>query len=50
MVGAGERVVEAAGVPTRDGSDWAIVRDLPAFIIAVGKHRNWERGNDPPRV
>ena len=50
MVGAGERVVEAAGLPAHDGSDWGIVRDLPAFIDAVGKHRNWDRATDPPRV
>ncbi len=50
MLGAGERVVEAAGVPIRDGSDWAIVRDITAFIDAVGKHRNWDRATDPPRV
>jgi catalase len=50
MLGAGERLVEAAGVPTGDSSDWALVRELPAFIEAVGKHRNWTRMSDPPRV
>jgi catalase len=50
MLGAGETVVEAAGVPTHDASDWAIVRQLPAFIDAVGKRRNWDRTTDPPRV
>jgi catalase len=50
MLGAGERAVEAAGVPTGSRTDWALVRDVPAFIEAVGKHRNWERATDPPRV
>jgi catalase len=50
MLGAGERVVADAGVPTRDGPDWALVRDIAAFIEAVGKHRNWDRVTDPPRV
>ena len=48
--GAGERVVREAGVPTNDGSDWALVRDIAAFVEAVGKHRNWDRTIDPPRV
>jgi catalase len=46
MLGAGEKLVEAAGVPTGDASDWAMVRDLPAFIEAAGKHRNWNRGGE----
>ena len=50
MLGAGRRVVEAAGVPTGDGSDWALVRDLPAFVEAIGRHRNWDRATDPPGV
>ena len=50
MLGAGERVVEAAGVPVGDGSDWALVRDLSSFVEAVGKHRNWDRATDPPGV
>jgi catalase len=50
MLGAGQRVVEAAGVPTGDGSDWALVRDLPAFVQAIGRHRNWDRAMDPPGV
>jgi catalase len=50
MLGAGQRVVEAAGVPTGDGSDWALVRDLPAFVRAIGRHRNWDRATDPPGV
>jgi catalase len=50
MLGTGDRVVEAAGVPTRDAADWAIVRDVTAFIAAMGKHRNWDRATDPPGV
>jgi catalase len=50
MLGAGQRVAAEAGVPTDDGSDWALVRDTPAFIAAAGKHRNWGRTTDPPRV
>ena len=50
MLGAGRRVVEAAGVPTGDGADWALARDLPAFVRAVGRHRNWDRATDPPGV
>jgi catalase len=49
MVGTGERVVEAAGLPI-GRADWALARDLPAFIEAVGKHRNWDRATDPPRI
>ena len=34
-----------------DDADWALVRDdLPAFVKAVGPHRNWDRAEDPPRV
>jgi catalase len=50
MLGAGERVVREAGVPTEGSADWALVRDITAFIVAVGKHRNWDRTTDPPRV
>jgi catalase len=50
MLGAGERVVAQAGVPTNDNSDWALVREIVTFIDALGKHRNWERPVDPPRV
>jgi catalase len=50
MLGAGERVVAEAGVPVDDRSDWALVRDIGAFVGAVGKHRNWDRPADPPRV
>ena len=48
--GAGAEVAKAAGVPTDDRADWAVVRDVRAFIGAVGKHRNWDRATDPPRV
>jgi catalase len=50
LFGTGDSVAKEAGVPTDDESDWAIVRDLPAFITAIGKHRNWDRATDPPRV
>jgi catalase len=50
LSGAGEELAKAANVPTGDGADWAIVRDVRAFIVAVGKHRNWGRATDPPRV
>jgi catalase len=50
MLGAGERVVADAGIPTDDGSDWALVRDVAAFMDAMSKHRNWDRTIDPPRV
>jgi catalase len=50
MLGEGERVVAAAGVPTHDDADWALVRDLDAFTEAVAKHRNWDRPTDPLRV
>jgi catalase len=50
MLGAGERVVAQAGVPVDDPTDWAVAREIPAFTEAVGKHRNWDRAADPPRV
>jgi catalase len=50
MLGAGQKVVAEAGVPTEDGADWALVRDVAAFVGALGKHRNWDRATDPPRV
>jgi catalase len=50
MLGAGQRVAAEAGLPVKDGSDWALVRDVEAFVEAVGKHRNWDRPTDPPRV
>jgi catalase len=50
LVGAGREVATAAGVPTDDQADWALAREVPAFIGAVGMHRNWDRATDPPRV
>ena len=50
LVGAGEQLAAAAGMPTDDRADWAVARDVRAFIGAVGKHRNWDRATDPPRV
>ena len=50
MVGAGERVVESAGLPIDSRADWALTRDVPSFVEAVGKHRNWDRAPDPPRI
>jgi catalase len=50
FLGAGEAVAAAAGVPLDDPDDWAIARDLPSFVAAIGKHRNWDRATDPPVV
>ena len=50
LIGAGAELATAAGVPTDDRADWAVVRDVRAFVGAVGKHRNWNRATDPPRV
>jgi catalase len=50
LAGAGVEVAKAADVPVDDRADWAIVRDVRAFIGALGKHRNWDRATDPPRV
>jgi catalase len=50
LIGAGEQLAVAAGVPIDDRADWAVVRDVRTFIGAVGKHRNWDRATDPPRV
>jgi len=50
ILGAGERVLAEAGLPTNDASDWALVRDVAAFIEAMGKHRNWHRITDPPQI
>jgi catalase len=49
LMGAGAGLAGYAGMPTDDG-DWAVVGDVPAFIDALGRHRNWERAMDPPRV
>ena len=50
VVGAGEAVASEAGIPLDDDTDWAIVRDLPAFRKALSRHRNWDRGIDPPVI
>ncbi len=50
IAGAGETVAAAAGIPIDSKTDWAIVRELPAFVEALGRHRNWERALDPPVV
>jgi catalase len=50
MLGSGRTVVESAGVLVGKGEDWALVTDVPAFIQAVGRHRNWDRAMDPPLV
>jgi catalase len=50
LAGTGVEVAKAAGLPTDDQADWAVARDVQAFIGAVGKHRNWDRATDPPRV
>ena len=50
LMGEGETVATAAGIPLDDAGDWAIVRELPAFVEAVAQHRNWERATDPPVV
>jgi catalase len=50
IAGAGEAVAAEAGIPLDDAADWAIVRELPAFVEALGRHRNWDRALDPPVV
>jgi len=50
LLGAGDEVAVAAGVPVEDGADWALVRDRRAFLDAVARHRNWDRATDPPIV
>jgi len=50
MLGAGRMVVEGAGVLIGKGDDWALTANVKAFIEAVGRHRNWDRGLDPPQV
>ncbi|HEV7509155.1 MAG TPA: catalase [Thermoanaerobaculia bacterium] len=50
VLGAGEAVASEAGIPLDDPEDWAIVRELPAFVAAIGMHRNWDRATDPPVV
>src|SRR5207253_6762040 len=36
MAGTGESVVAEAGIPLDDAQDWALVRELRAFVAAVG--------------
>jgi catalase len=50
MLGAGRKLIGAAGVPIDAPDDWALARDVPTFIEAVGKHRNWDRAIDPTPV
>jgi hypothetical protein len=50
LLRAGAELATAAGVPTDDQTDWAVVQDMRAFVAAVRKHRNWDRATDPPRV
>jgi catalase len=50
MLGSGRDVVEGAGVLAGRGEDWALVGDVPSFIKAIGRHRNWDRAQDPPLV
>ncbi len=50
VMGAGTALLEEAGIPVGDGSDWAVTGNVAAFIEAVGKHRNWDRFEDPPKV
>jgi catalase len=49
-LGAGRKVLEGAGVLAAEGEDWALTGDLKAFVAAIGRHRNWDRAVDPPRV
>jgi len=50
MLGAGRAVLEEAGVPVDDDTDWAIASQAASFIDALRKHRNWDRQIDPPPV
>jgi len=50
VLGEGRRVAEVAAIALSDPADWAIARDIVPFMEALGKHRNWERASDPPRV
>ena len=49
LLGDARKVGEAAGI-LADPSDWAITSDVKRFIGALGRHRNWDRATDPPRV
>jgi catalase len=48
VLGDGTELATAADVPLDDETDWAIARDIDAFVEAVARHRNWERAADPP--
>ena len=50
MLGTGRAVLEEAGVPVDDDTDWAIASQAASFIDALRKHRNWDRQIDPPPV
>ena len=50
FLGTGIAVLEEAGVPTDDESDWAVVSDVGAFLKALPRRRNWDRQIDPPPV
>ncbi len=48
-LGAGQLLLEEAGIPIGDSSDWAMDRNVRA-LRAIAKHRNWDRATDPPAV
>ncbi|MEO8275948.1 MAG: catalase [Thermoanaerobaculia bacterium] len=50
IMGEGVVTATAAGIPLDDSADWAIVREMKAFVSALGRHRNWERATDPPAI
>ncbi len=45
LAGAGVEVAKAAGVPTDDRADWAVVREARVFVGAIGKHRYRDRAD-----
>jgi catalase len=49
-LGSGITVLEEAGVPTDDDSDWAVVDGVEPFLEALARRRNWDRQVDPPPV
>jgi len=49
-LGNGISVLEEAGVPADDASDWAVVSSVDAFLEALARRRNWERQIDPPPI
>jgi len=49
LLGDAQKVGETAGI-LADPSDWAITPDVKRFVGALGRHRNWDRATDPPRV